>query len=91
MVHAFCGGAKRAFEHVARKWDFAHLSVDSAEDLLNDSTYRFLLQQARDGRIRGLVGSPPSRTFSAARYLHESTGQGPRPIRVPCESSEESG
>ena len=91
VVRAFCGGAKRAFEHVAHKWDFAHLSVDSAEDLLNDSTYRFLLQQARDGRIRGLVGSPPSRTFSAARYLHESTGQGPRPIRVPCESSEESG
>ena len=39
VVHAFCGGAKRAFEHVAHKWDFAHLSVDSAEDLLNDSTY----------------------------------------------------
>ena len=67
VVHAFCGGAKRAFEHAAHKWDFAHLSIDSAEDLLNDSTYRFLLQQARDGKIRGLVGGPPSRTFSAAR------------------------
>ena len=41
VVHAFCGGAKRAFEHAAHKWDFAHLSIDSAEDLLNDSTYRF--------------------------------------------------
>ncbi|CAE7857987.1 hypothetical protein AK812_SmicGene11553 [Symbiodinium microadriaticum] len=86
IIHAFCGKAKRAFEHIAHKWDFAHLSVDASEDLLNDTTYRFLLQQARDGKIRALVGSPSSRTFSAARYVCEANGQGPRPIRVPGES-----
>ena len=53
---------------------------------MSDSTYRFLLQQASRGRIRGIIGGPPSRTFSAARSLYESTGQGPRPIRLPGES-----
>ena len=86
VVHAFCGKARKVFENVAHKRDFAHLGVDTAEDLLSDQTYRFLLQQARDGRIRGIVGAPPSRTFSAARYLSETTGQGPRPIRLPGES-----
>ena len=82
VVHLFCGNARRAFENIAHRWDFAHLSVDVAEDLLCDSTYKFLLQQARDGRLRAVVGGPPCRTFSIARHLHETTGQGPRPIRL---------
>ncbi|CAE7353143.1 GIP, partial [Symbiodinium necroappetens] len=73
---------RRAFENIAHRWDFAHLSVDVAEDILCDSTYKFLLQQARDGRLRAVVGGPPCRTFSIARHLHETTGQGPRPIRL---------
>ena len=82
VVHLFCGNARRAFENIAHRWDFAHLSVDVAEDILCDSTYNFLLQQARDGRLRAVVGGPPCRTFSIARHLHETTGQGPRPIRL---------
>ena len=86
VIHAFCGKAKRVFEAVAHRWDFAHLSVGESTDLLCDSTYRYLLRQARDGRVRAIVGGPPGRTFSAARGLFESTGQGPRPIRLPSES-----
>ena len=44
---------------------------DASEDMLNDNTFRFLLQQAREGRVRGIVGGPSDRTFSVARYLAE--------------------
>ncbi|CAE7254294.1 RE1 [Symbiodinium microadriaticum] len=86
VVHAFCGSARKAFEPVSHLWDLTHLGVDASEDMLNDNTFRFLLQQARDGKIRGVVGGPSDRTFSSARYLGDITGQGPRPIRVPGES-----
>ena len=86
VVHAFCGSARKAFESVSHLWDLTHLGVDASEDLLNDNTFRFLLQQAREGKVRGVVGGPSDRTFSAARCLAEATGQGPRPIRVPGES-----
>ena len=86
VVHAFCGSARKAFEPVSHLWDLTHLGVDVSEDMLNDNTFRFLLQQAREGKIRGVVGGPSDRTFSSARYLAEATGQGPRPIRVPGES-----
>ncbi|OLP82150.1 hypothetical protein AK812_SmicGene37220 [Symbiodinium microadriaticum] len=91
VIHAFCEQAKKALEHVSERWDFVHLPVNTAEDLLNDSTYRYLLQQARDGRVRGVVGSPPSRTFSTARYLQDGGNKGLRPIRVPGESVGEYG
>ncbi|CAE7234908.1 RE1, partial [Symbiodinium necroappetens] len=91
VIHAFCEQAKKALEHVSERWDFVHLPVNAAEDLLNDSTYRYLLQQARDGRVRGVVGSPPSRTFSTARYLQDGGNKGLRPIRVPGESVGEYG
>ena len=80
------GKTRKAFEAVAHRWGFVNLPVDDSRDLMSDSTYRFLLQQASRGRIRGIIGGPPSRTFSAARSLYESTGQGPRPIRLPGES-----
>ena len=86
VVYAFCGSARKAFEPVSHLWDLTHLGVDVSEDMLNDSTFRFLLQQARDGKIRGVIGGPSDRTFSSARYLVGATGQGPRPIRVPGES-----
>ena len=91
VIHAFCEQARKALEHVSERWDFVHLPVNTAEDLLNDSTYRYLLQQARDGRVRGVVGSPPSRTFSTARYLQNGGNKGLRPIRVPGESVGECG
>ena len=65
------------------------LPLDRAEDLLSDNTFRYLVQQASKGRVRGLVASPPYRTFALCRYLSGEEIGGLRPLRVRGESISE--
>ena len=82
MIHLFSGGNKRAFEGIAGRSKIALLAVDRAEDLLADNTFRYLVQQASRGRVKGIVASPPYRTFALCRYLSEDGESGLRPLRI---------
>ncbi|CAE7369176.1 RE1 [Symbiodinium sp. CCMP2592] len=85
VVHLFSGEARKAFDLVSEKHGYAHVPVDSAEDLLSDCTYQFLMRQAARGRVRAIVGVPPGRTFAPCRYTGDNA-EGLRPIRVRGES-----
>ena len=86
LIHLFRGSNKRVFEGLVERSKVAVLPVDKAEDLLSDNTFRYVLQQASKGRVKGIVASPPYRTFALCRYLTEIEGQGFRPLRVRGES-----
>ena len=82
LVHAFGGASRRAFETTASEAGIGHLPVDQKEDLIQMPTYRYLLQQAVEGRVRPWVGGPPCRTYSVCRYMPlGDTWLGPRRIR----------
>ena len=86
LIHLFRGSNRRVFEGLVERSKVAVLPVDKAEDLLSDNTFRYVLQQASKGRVKGIVASPPYRTFALRRYLTEIEGQGFRPLRVRGES-----
>ncbi|CAE7275199.1 RE1 [Symbiodinium sp. CCMP2456] len=86
LVHLFSSGCKRAFEGLADRSKLALLTVERPENLLSDSTFRYLLQQASKGRVRGIVGALPYRTFAWSRYLKEGGEQFHRPLRLRGES-----
>ncbi|CAE7254381.1 RE1, partial [Symbiodinium microadriaticum] len=80
---------RRAFENIAHRWDFAHLSVDVAEDLLCDSTYKFLLQQdelRKDGvEAKYLVVGVLSVPVLAVEGLKVDEPADADPVPVPLE------
>ncbi|CAE7222563.1 RE1 [Symbiodinium sp. CCMP2592] len=86
LVHLFRGSNKRVFEGLAERSKVTVLSVDKPEDLLSDNTFRYLMQQASKGRVKGIVASPPYRTFALCRYLSGTGDDGLRPLRVRGES-----
>ena len=89
LIHLFRGNNKRALEGLAERSKVAVLPLDKAEDLSSDNTFRYLVQQASKGRVKGLVASPPYRTFALCRYLSGSESNGLRPLRVRGESISE--
>ncbi|CAE7328390.1 unnamed protein product [Symbiodinium sp. CCMP2456] len=86
LVHLFSSGCKRAYEGLADRSKLALLTVERPENLLSDSTFRYLLQQASRGRVKGIVGAMPYRTFAWTRYLKEGGEKFHRPLRVRGES-----
>ncbi|CAE7824231.1 unnamed protein product [Symbiodinium sp. CCMP2592] len=45
VVHLFCGEGRKAFDRVSEKHGLIHVPVDTAEDLLAEGTYQYLLRQ----------------------------------------------
>ncbi|CAE7438163.1 unnamed protein product, partial [Symbiodinium sp. CCMP2592] len=91
VVHLFCGEGRKAFDRVSEKHGLIHVPVDTAEDLLAEGTYQYLLRQAAKGRVRAVIGAPPGRTFAPCRYSVGEQGSGVKPLRVRGESLGEYG
>ena len=80
-VHLFCGKDRRYWRTES---EHQHVvTVDQAEDLLNDSTFAALEHLACSGKLAFLFGGPPCRTFTVMRhFLMNAPGGGPRPLRA---------
>ena len=80
-IHLFCGKDRRFWKV---EDDQSHvITVDQAENLLDDATYASLLEVACSGKLDMLFGGPPCRTFTALRHFALDTpGGGPRPLRA---------
>ena len=80
-MHLFCGRDRRYWK---TENEHQHVvTVDQAEDLLNDSTYAALEHLACSGKLAFLFGGPPCRTFTVMRhFMLNVPGGGPRPLRA---------
>ena len=75
LVHFSDEGSKRAFQEVADRCDWEVLHIDHAGAVMPEAKYSFLLQLAQKGLIRGVIGSPPFRSFSGFQYLTRDGGE----------------
>ena len=61
-----------------------HADVSSAA--IPETTYAFLMNLAQEGHVRGVVASPPYRSFSGYRYVAGSSegadGAAENPLRL---------
>ncbi|CAE6971030.1 unnamed protein product [Symbiodinium sp. CCMP2592] len=66
VVHLFCGEGRKAFDRVSEKHGLIHVPVDTAEDLLAEGTYQYLLRQAVDSKKQQVVAGAISRMYARA-------------------------
>ena len=78
-IHLFCGKDRRFWK---AEDDQSHvITVDQAENLLDDSTYAAFLEVACSGKLDMLFGGPPCRTFTVLRhFVMDVPGGGLRPL-----------
>ena len=98
IVHLYSGRRRPMDFHAAVEeliprfshLDIRILSIDTAVDpslnVHDEKLWCFLVSQARDGRILGLLQGPPCETWTAARHQEQFDNEGralrgPRPLR----------
>ena len=67
IVHFCDGESKKLFQEVADRCGWMLLHVDTGV-VMSEATYSFLMSLAQKGQIKGVIGSPPFRSFSGFRY-----------------------
>ena len=81
IVHLFAGKQAREEYKYLEKNGYVLLELDiergSSHDLMNPAVWRALEWAARRGKISGVIGGPPCRTYSLLRYK----SPGPAPVR----------
>ena len=77
-VHFFAGASRgKAFKEAVGRFEL--LEVDRQEDLTSPATWMFLLELAASGRLLGIFGGPPCRTYIFCRHFPP----GPLPVQAP--------
>eukprot|EP00435_Cladocopium_sp_Y103_P057796 s345_g20.t1 len=66
-------------KRMPRDIEVVNVDLLRGQDLLDPSTWYYLLQLVRSGRVVAVLAGPPCRTVSAARYRDDG---GPRPVRA---------
>ena len=69
VVHFSDKGSKRSLEEVIDRCGWMLLHVDVSSTAMSEAAYAFLMSLAHQGLIRGVIGSPPFRSFSGFKYL----------------------
>ena len=69
LVNLFAGSTRGRFRGVANKHKLHLLDMDVGEDLLQNSTFGYVIALALIGRIKVVLGGPPCRTYSPCRLL----------------------
>ena len=69
VVHFSDKGSKRSLEEVVDGCGWMLLHVDVSSTAMSEAAYAFLMSLAHQGLIRGVIGSPPFRSFSGFKYL----------------------
>ena len=69
LVNLFSGSTRGKFGTVAAKHNLHLLDLDIGEDFTRQSTFAYLMALALCGRIKGVIGGPPCRTYSPCRLL----------------------
>ena len=81
IVHLFAGKQPREEYKYLEKNGYVLLELDiergSSHDIMNPAVWRALEWAARRGKISGVIGGPPCRTYSLLRYK----SPGPAPVR----------
>lgn len=79
-VHLFAGQESRVWKATEDENSMVLLvELEKGQDLHNNHLYGWLCGLARRGRISVLIGGPPFRTVSLARYRYDD---GPKPVRA---------
>ena len=83
VIHLFAGKAVKDDPIKKIAGEVLEIDIGMGTDLLNKEVYALLLWAATQGRIKGVVGGPPCRTFSLLRHrkVEGSSTRMPRPVR----------
>ena len=85
VIHLFAGATGKEWVEGLEGNGVAVLCVDTAidpgQDLHRPQVFAYLLQLARTGKVKVMLGGPPCRTVSACR----TRSPGPRPVRTEAE------
>ena len=76
LLHLFSGS--QSWSHPSYNYTL-NIEKERGWDLLDDSTFGYLLESAMKGCIAGIVAGPPCRTWSR---LRSSSDNGPPPLRA---------
>ena len=83
IIHLFAGKETKNDPIKQLAGEVLEVDINKGADVLSKDVYALLLWAAAQGRIKGVIGGPPCRTFSLLRY-REGMGDSvrlPRPVR----------
>ena len=69
LLHLFAGDSRKEVERKASGKRFEVLSIGETENVSAGQTFRYLLQQAAEGRWDAIWAAPPCGTNTLCRYI----------------------
>ena len=86
IVHFSDGESRKMFQEVADRCGWTLLHVETVRTTVSEAMYGFLMSLAQKGQIRGIIGSPPIRSFLGFRWAaddHNDQSIDPEmPVRI---------